>query len=163
MAETGIGDEKVVAATGKGLGEWFALLDQAGAKEWAHKQMADWLWENHLKKGWWCQMVVVEYERARGLRQLHERPDGYQVSVSKTFNKSVGEIYEKLKNIDHAEWTTDRENAALRGKYFDTRLEVSFYQKDDKTQVVIQQSRIKSSADVDRMKARWKKHLESLA
>lgn len=26
---------------------------------------------------WWCQMVAVAYERARGLRENHEKPGGW--------------------------------------------------------------------------------------
>jgi hypothetical protein len=41
--------------------------------------------EEHGVPGWWTQSVAVGYERARGMRAAHQRPDGYQVSVSKTF------------------------------------------------------------------------------
>ena len=80
-------DEAVKAKTGKGWEQWFAILDAADApSRITHKQMADFLHSEQGVPGWWCQMVTVGYERAGGLRNLGERPDGYQISVSKTLN-----------------------------------------------------------------------------
>lgn len=107
-------------------------------------------------------MVVVEYERARGLRALHKRPDGYQVSVSKTFEQPVGGLFDRINQLEHAEWTTTHLNKSLRGRYFDTRIEVAFYPKEGKTQVVIQQSKIKKADEADHMKNYWKQYLGKL-
>lgn len=54
-------------------------------KSTEHKDIALWLRENHIESGWWSQMVTVGYEQARGLRQKHEKPTGFDVGRSKTF------------------------------------------------------------------------------
>src|SRR5262245_45403402 len=79
-----VGDAAVQARTGKTGAEWFALLDKAGADQWPHKQIAAYLYDDLGCPGWWNQMVAVGYEQERGLREKHERPEGYQVSRSKT-------------------------------------------------------------------------------
>jgi len=157
-----IADAKVLAATGKTKEDWYKLLDQAGAKGWKHKEIADWLYENHLKRGWWCQMVTVAYEQSRGLRKLHETTAGFQISSSKTLKVPVEVLYNHFEELENTEWTTKHEHKALRGKYHDTRLEVYFYPKNTKTQVVIQQTKLKNAEDAEHMKAHWRKHLEEL-
>src|SRR5216117_1433710 len=77
-------DAAVVRATGKKWAEWFAILDKAGAKKLTHQQIVAVLAKKHGLAPWWQQMVTVTYEQARGLRKVHERPDGYSISRSKT-------------------------------------------------------------------------------
>src|SRR5438046_3741174 len=77
-----IADEKVKAATGRGWMGWFIILNKANAGAMAHKDIALLLHKNGAPN-WWAQMIAVEFERARGGRAKHERPDGYSVSVTK--------------------------------------------------------------------------------
>ena len=77
-------DEAVAAATGRGWSEWFAILDDAGAAKMKHADIARMVGEQHEVSGWWAQTVTVEYERERGLRDVHQTTRGYEVSVSKT-------------------------------------------------------------------------------
>ncbi len=81
-----ISDAAVRKATGKGWNEWFALLDSEGADALPHKQIAQMLHEKgYIASGWWCQMVTVEYERARGKRVLGGTENaGFQIGVQKT-------------------------------------------------------------------------------
>lgn len=81
-----ISDAAVRKATGKGWNEWFALLDSEGADALPHKQVAQMLHEKgYITSGWWCQMVTVEYERARGKRVLGgTEKAGFQIGVQKT-------------------------------------------------------------------------------
>jgi len=72
----GIRDEAVKARTGRDWAEWFAVLDQAGARKMTHRAIAVWLEKNHGLGGWWDQMVTVAYEPARGLRDKHQKPSG---------------------------------------------------------------------------------------
>ncbi len=68
-----ISDAAVRKATGKGWDEWFALLDSEGAEALPHKQIARLLHDRgYIASSWWCQMVTVGYERARGKRVLGE-------------------------------------------------------------------------------------------
>lgn len=81
-----ISDDAVRSATGKGWDAWFALLDSEGAEALPHKQIARMLHvKGYIASGWWCQMVTVEYERARGKRVLGgtEKAE-FQIGVQKT-------------------------------------------------------------------------------
>ena len=51
-------DEAVKAKTGKVWAEWFGILDKAGAKKWAHKEISAFLRDKHEVGAWWCQMVA---------------------------------------------------------------------------------------------------------
>ena len=116
-----IKDAAVKKATGKNWAEWFALLDKAGAKNWPHKQIAQWLRDQYgeymlafrqaqghstvlrnINLGgspratveWWCQGVTVAYEKARGLRVLGETKDsGFEIGVQKTLELSPEEAW----------------------------------------------------------------------
>ena len=89
----GISDEAVKSKTGKTWAEWIKVLDKAKAYEMPHKDIAIYLSEKHQVPDWWSQMVTVGYEQARGLREKHERPEGYQISVSKTLGVPVATLY----------------------------------------------------------------------
>jgi uncharacterized protein YndB with AHSA1/START domain len=81
-----VGDEAVKTATGKTWREWFAILDRAGGKTMAHRDIVRWLYDGkRIKSGWWCQMVTVAYERARGRRVLGQTATGgFQIGVQRT-------------------------------------------------------------------------------
>ena len=86
-------DEAVLRATGKSRGDWFAILDSAGARELTHREIAAYLREQENVSPWWSQEVTVQYERARGLREKHQALSGYQVSVSKTIAAPLNALY----------------------------------------------------------------------
>jgi hypothetical protein len=88
-----VSDQAVSAKTGKVWKEWFSLLDKAGARKMTHQQIAQLLSTEHGVPPWWTQMVTVTYEQARGLREKHERPEGYQISVSRTLNTPLATLY----------------------------------------------------------------------
>jgi hypothetical protein len=103
-------DEKVKAATGKKWSQWFALLDKAGSRKKSHTEIARWVFDKYLGKkgattnvatsgGWWSQMVTVEYERARGLREKNQNDMGYMVAVHKTFDFSKQEFVKRWKKL----------------------------------------------------------------
>ena len=91
-------DAAVKAKTGKDWAGWFGALDKAGATKLEHRAIADILSEKHGMPGWWCQMVTVEYERARGLRVRHETTSGFSVAISKTIATSLSDLYEVTAN-----------------------------------------------------------------
>jgi hypothetical protein len=81
----GVGDDAVGAATGRPREEWFALLDEAGAEQLTHQQIATRLANVHGVDAWWAQNVTVAYEQARGIRRPGQRQDGtYEASVTRT-------------------------------------------------------------------------------
>ena len=59
-----------------------------------HQAIAVYLHEQHNLPAWWSQEVTVGYERIRGLREEHQTPRGYQVSVSKTLPVATESLYE---------------------------------------------------------------------
>jgi hypothetical protein len=167
-------DEAVKAKTGKNWKEWFAILDQAGARKLSHQEIVKYL---HTKQGlgpWWQQMVTVTYEQGRGLRELHQKPGGYEISVSRTVNVSLGKLYKAFAN-DKARkaWlaedglvvrkaTTDK---SMRVTWSDgkTSLEIGFYSKgEDKSQVAVQHSKLPDAKASAKMKKYWGEALDRL-
>ena len=79
-------DVAVKAKTGKTWPEWFAILDAAGANKMSHPKIVKLLSDKYELSGWWGQSITGEYERARGLRDRNETPEGYEANISKTFS-----------------------------------------------------------------------------
>ena len=79
-----VSEDVIRRRTGRGWEEWLDLLDEWGAVERSHKEIAGWVSEQEGTDGWSAQAVTVSYERARGMRAVGERPDGFSVTASKT-------------------------------------------------------------------------------
>src|SRR5437879_1898240 len=167
-------DEAVKAKTGKTWKQWFAILDKAGAKKMNHQEIARYLNTEQGVGPWWQQMVTVTYEQARGLRKPHERPDGYQISVSRTVNVPIAKLYNAFAN-DKARkaWLAEdglavrkaTANKSMRVTWNDvkTSLEINFYPKgDDKGQVVVQHSKLPNAKASATMKTYWTRALDRL-
>jgi hypothetical protein len=91
------GEAAVRAKTGHGLDHWFAVLDAFDARAKGHTASARHLFEEHGVPGWHCQMITVEYERARGLRALNQSCEGdFQVGVSRTVPCTVARVAQAL-------------------------------------------------------------------
>ncbi len=167
-------DEAVQAKTGKTWKEWFAILDKAGAKKLSHQEIVKYL---HTEQGvgpWWQQMLTVTYEEARGLRERHQKPAGFQISVSRTINVPISKLYYAFAN-DKARnaWLAEdglavrkaTANKSMRVTWNDvkTSLEISFLSKgDDKSQVVVQHSKLPNAKASAEMKTYWGKALDRL-
>lgn len=82
-----ISDETVEKATGKNWREWVSLLDKAGCQRMPHKEIAQMLYkEKYIKSGWWCQMVTVGYEYAKGRRVTGQTlATGFEVGIQRTY------------------------------------------------------------------------------
>lgn len=175
VAEPGLSDAAIRKATGKGWDEWFALLDAWGGTKHSHPDIARHVADAHGVDGWWAQSVTVGYERARGVRALHERPDGFSMSASKTFPVPVERLFAAFVEPEERErWL---EAVALRNRTsqphksarFDvlpgeTRLNATFIAKGpEKAVVQLQQERLAGAEDVTRWKAVWKEQLALLA
>ena len=147
-------DEAVKAKTGKTWKQWFTILDKAGAKKMTHQEIVKHISGEHGVGPWWQQMVTVTYEQQRGLRDEHEKPDGYQISVSRTVNAPLAALYKAFENgKTRAQWLpedglverTATTNKSMRVTWNDrkTSLEINFYPKiEDKSQVVVQHSKL---------------------
>jgi len=119
--EGAISDEAVKRATGKEWDEWFEILDEWEAVKRSHKEIAQYLHNEHSTDPWWAQTVAVRYEQERGLRVLGERSDGtFQVSVSRTISASDEQIYDAFTSEEILpRWFGDRASIDLRegGRY----------------------------------------------
>jgi hypothetical protein len=94
-----VSDESARKKTGQGLDHWFAVLDAFGADTKGHTAAAAHLYNDHGVPGWYSQGITVAYERARGLRDMHQSCAGdFQVSVSKTVPATVAEVIEAFKS-----------------------------------------------------------------
>ena len=167
-------DAAVKAKTGKTWKEWFTILDKAGAKKLTHKEIVKLLNEKHAVGPWWQQMVTVTYEQQSGLRDNHERPDGFQISVSRTLNVPVGKLYQSFEKAQaRSTWLDEKglvvrkaaPNKSMRVTWKDgkTSLEINFYPKETgKSQVVVQHSKLPNATAATRMKTYWGKALDRL-
>jgi hypothetical protein len=91
------GEAGVIKKTGHGYDHWFAVLDAFGAPAKGHTASAAHLYNDHGVPGWHCQMIAVEYERARGLRAMNQSCAGdFQVNVSKTVPVPAAEAVDAL-------------------------------------------------------------------
>ena len=163
---TSMSDEAVQRATGKDWAEWFDILDAAGAKDMPHPRIAIYLGEKHDLSGWWAQIVTVEYERARGLRDVHLKADGYSASVSKTLPIPLAHVYAAWADETvRLKWLPDtmtirraNANKSLRITWHDnSSVEVNFYAKGDaKSQMVIQHNKLHNHDEVESLKSFWK-------
>jgi hypothetical protein len=89
----GMRDDAVAAKTGKTWKQWVRALDDIGAMEMKHRDVARWV---HDQTGldWWSQMVTVGYERIRGLRQKGQRLAGtFNATKSRTLPVSAAEVF----------------------------------------------------------------------
>ena len=171
----GVSDEAVKAKTGKNWSEWFAILDAAGARKMDHKAIVAYLVDEHEVGSWWRQMVTVTYEQARGLREKHENPQGFQISRSKTLDVPVERLYAAWKDAgQRAAWLPDpaftirseTANKILHILWIDgqSSVDVAFYVKGpSKTQIALQHSKLKSAAQGEAMKSYWSEALDRLA
>lgn len=77
-------DETVRTRTGKTWPEWCRVLDELGATEMDHPEIAKWV-NAQIDDFWWAQTVTIGYERLSGRRQPGQTCDGdFQASKSKT-------------------------------------------------------------------------------
>lgn len=166
-------DSAVKAKTGKTWSEWFKLLDAAGAKRMTHQETVALLSKKHGVGPWWQQMVTVSYEQARGLRKVHQKPGGYEISVSRTIGAPVSKAFkawtdEKIRKQWLSPNLTIRKataNKSLRISWADgdTSLAVAFYPKGaNKVQVVAQHAKIPGAKAAATLKMFWSKALDRL-
>lgn len=166
--------ERILAATGKERAEWFALLDAAGARDMAHRDIARLLTDEHGVHGWWAQTVTVDYERARGLRARHQTASGFTIGKSKTVAAPLAAVYAAWVDDDarrswldgELEISTTQEHRSVRGRWEGgpTRLAIGFTAKGEaKTQVSVAHEKLPDAEAAEKAKADWARRLASLA
>lgn len=166
-------DVAVKRRTGKDWAGWFGTLDRAGAAKLDHRDIAALLSKKHGVPGWWSQMVTVEYERARGRRAVHQTRTGYSVSISKTLEASIAELYAAVADASaRKRWfpkgafepSSQTAGKYLRGTWKKTaRVEIGFIKKGEgKSQIGVGVTRLADKADVERERTAWRAALARL-
>jgi hypothetical protein len=167
-------DATIVKGTGRDWAHWLALLDDWGAMERTHTEIARWLVSTQDIPGWWAQTVTVGYERARGRRALHQTTRGFEVSVSKTTRAPLAVVWAALSDPDRrAAWvapgdlepTTARDGVVARFAVVGTAAiaEVVLEAKAaDRTTVTASVRKLADGDDVERQRAIWRDRLRRL-
>lgn len=174
IAEPGMSDESMQRGSGKTWDEWFLILDGWSATGETHKAIADYLCREHGVAGWWAQSITVGYERARGMRDKHQRPNGYSVNASKTVAVPVSQLFAALTDEARRDrWLEPgtlrlRSSKTDRAARFDapdgTRLAAFFLRKGPaKSSVALQHDTLADAAAVETWRAFWKPRLNRLA
>jgi hypothetical protein len=172
-AAPAISDEAVRSKTGKTWAQWFDAISAAGGMDMNHRRIVAWLAEHHELSPWWRQMVAVTYEQAMGLRDRHQKPDGYQISVSRTMPAAVSDAYSAWSDgrrrrvwlLGSLKVSTATENRSLRGAWADGgRVEIRFTPKGPRScQVQVQHGKLPDAGTAASRKAFWKEQLQALA
>lgn len=169
-------DQAIRARTGRGWEEWFDLLDEWGAPERSHREIARWVAEQQgvALLAWNAQAVATSYERARGRRAVGEHPEGFTLTAQRTVAVTVERLYDAF--IDESlreRWLPEgllRERTATRPKSarFDwgdgkTLVHVTFLAKgDDRSTAAVAHTRLADAKERERMKAWWRARLNTL-
>jgi Domain of unknown function (DUF4287) len=169
-------DDRIRQRTGRGWEEWFDLLDEWGAAERKHREIARWV-ADQLGIGplvWDAQAITSSYELARGLRVVGETEDGFAVSASRTVAVPVERLFDAV--VDETQrrnWLPDgelSERTATRPKSarFDwgdgaTRVMVEFAPKGEaKSTMALRHVRLPDGDEAERMKAYWRERVTAL-
>lgn len=170
----GMSTEAVKKATGKSWAEWLKVLDMIDATKMTHKEIAAWIYGKKLATGWWSQMVTVGYEQARGMREKYQKSGakGYSVSVTATINTPLKKLYnavadEKFRKLwlrEKLEVSSTTKEKSFNAKWKDgSKVIAGFYFKGpEKSQIALEHSKLEVKAQVEEMRAFWKKRFVKL-
>jgi len=170
-------DETIRRRTGRGWEEWFDLLDEWGAAERPHREIARWVAKELEIEPlvWEAQAVTLSYERARGGRAVGQRADGFAVTASKTVAVPVERLFDAfMDESTRARWLPDGELSERtatrpRSARFDwgdgeTRVNVAFIAKgEDRSTVAVEHTRLADADEAERMKAYWRARVAALS
>ena len=185
----GMSDAKFREKTGHGLDHWFEVLDRFGAVEKGHTVAARHLYEAHGVDGWYAQGITVAYERARGVRAVNQRCDGwYEVSVSKILATNTTGIVKALSDpVRRGRLVADTRllsalNTALdspdskgfvvrpdgqarfRYKWGGTTVQLHVWPKPgDKVSLVVTNAKLRTADLVEERRAMWRVALNAIA
>ena len=172
--ELPVADEAMRNATGRAWTDWFALLDDWGATERRHPDIARWLREAHNVDGWWAQSITVGYERARGMRAKHQMATGFVASVNRTVSADLERARSAFTDpMLRGRWLPDitlepRPTRAATTARFDwpdpPSILVAYFtpKGETKTTVSVQHERLPDEATADRLKSYWRERLLAL-
>lgn len=170
-----VSDEAMRSKTGHTWLEWFELLDADEAASMDHKEIVAHIGRNHPGVSeWWRQMLTTGYEEARGLREKHQKPDGFEISRSKTIGVTVEKLFEAWSDTGAREqWLPGHEvtvrratrDKSMRLTWSDgyTHVDASFYPRGDhKAQVAVQHRKLADTDAAEDAKMFWSSRLAEL-
>lgn len=171
----GMSDATIEAKTGRTWERWVSTLDEVGAHELPHGDIARIVNEEHGVDGWWSQAVTVGYERIKGLRERGQRRGGsYEANKSKTLDVPVTVLFDAC--ADEAtcrRWLTGADYEvskatrprSLRLRWHDGTLVAFWFMEKSATKstVGVQHTKLPDRAASDRLKAYWTDRLAALA
>jgi hypothetical protein len=176
VADPGMSDASIVRGTGRTWDEWLRILDDWDATTKSHTEIARYVQTGLGVPGWWSQSVTVGYERARGMRSMHETSSGFEVSVSKTVPLDSMDAWRAfVEPARRASWLDlglrlrTGTRTMGRSARFDvledgTRIHVAFTPKDPgRTTVTVTHVQLGGPDDVAARRVAWKARLEGLA
>jgi hypothetical protein len=176
LAEPPVSEDAIVKGTGRAWDDWFRILDAWDATTHTHTEIARHVNGEHGIDGWWSQSVTVGYERARGMRAPNQRPEGFEVSVSKTVDMPSMEAWRAfVEPKRRAAWLDlglrMRTGTRTMGRAarFDvpsegTRVNVAFDPKgDDRAVVTVTHVKLADAEDVASHRIAWRERLGRLA
>jgi hypothetical protein len=166
-------DAAIRARTGRGWEEWFDALDEWGATERPHRDIARWVAEQLGVDplAWDAQAVTVSFERARGGRAVGQHPEGFSVTVTRTVAVPVERLFAAF--VDErarGRWLPhgrlrERTATAPKSARFDVgdgpeRLHLVFDAKGEtRSTVALEHARLPGGEQADRAKAHWRERL----
>jgi uncharacterized protein YndB with AHSA1/START domain len=173
VALTGIADEPMRRATGRTIAEWLEILDAWDATKRTHTEIARWLVAEQGVPGWWSQSVTVGYERARGMRAMHQQGATFSVTASRTIRARAEQITDAFTDPGaRSRWIADapmRQRPTRGGSIrFDwdepaSRIAIYLVPKDaERTQVSVNHERLPDATAADEMKGMWRERLAAL-
>lgn len=171
----------IEAATGKPWVEWVQWLNEAGAADLAHPEIAE-LIHGALKgkidsPGWWAQNVTVAYEQHIGRRKPGQRNDGtYELSVTKTLAGTREDVFALWKEayglikefngraISDVRTSITPLRSYLRYDLIDgTAITVAVEKKAPaRAMISVTHTKLRSSQEKDEWRVYWKDTLERL-
>jgi hypothetical protein len=169
-------DEKIRQRTGRGWEEWFAILDEWGAANRPHREIALWLAEQQgaVPLAWNVQAIVGGYELTRGLREVGEKEDGFVVTASRTVGVPAERLYDAFVDPSVRDrWLpgarlSERTASRAKSARFDwsggaTRVNVTFLARDEaKSTVALEHRRLPTADEAARLKEYWRDRLLTL-
>lgn len=171
----GVTTATVKEKTGKSWKQWFAVMDRKKCHELTHPEIVAYLRNGRDVSHWWAQTITVGYEQARGLREEHQKCDGaYEANGSKTVGVPLARLYAAWKTkTARKSWLTDpgfevrkaTDQKSMRITWIDGETHVDAYfsaKGDNKSQVSLQHTKLRSEEERAEKKAYWKTQLQQL-
>lgn len=164
--------------TGRSWEGWLEFLEEIGARELSHKEIARRIVETGDASGWWAQGITVAYEQHIGRRQPGQRADGrHEVSVSRTVARTLDEamaawtsIADRLEMADAVDFAGEADiSASDKWRYWrraladGTRVVVTVGEKSGgKATIALTHEKLAEPEDIERWRTYWKAALGTL-